>query len=102
MTHGVFAHTLWGSAADRAAELRRQARVVDDLIERLGAIVNGLPAPSDQHYWRGPAANLFMAAIAEQRERLGREVWRLDSVRMHLLGSAATAEAEAQRWGLPP
>ncbi len=102
MTQGAVSYSVPGFAADRAAELRRQARMVDELIERLGSVVNGLPVHSDHEHWRGPAANVFMAVIAEQHERLGREVQRLDTVRMHLLGSAAVADAETLAIGGPP
>ncbi|MDO9589879.1 MAG: hypothetical protein Q7J04_01905 [Microcella sp.] len=83
------------SGNDHAEELRRQARVVDDLIERLGAVIRDLPWSSEVEGWRGPAADLFTAAVADQRAHLGREVYRLDSVRLQLRGAAAIADAEA-------
>ncbi len=91
-----------GVVADRAAELRRQARLVDDVYERIVAIRRALPHAGDLAGWRGPAADVFASAVAEHEAVLGREVTRLDGVRSHLLAAAALADAEAiARGGMP-
>lgn len=82
------------SAHARADEWRWQARIVDDLFDRLGTVVRSLPHSGDLAGWRGPAAEAFAAAVAEQEATLVRETYRLDSVRTQLRGAAALAEAE--------
>jgi hypothetical protein len=82
-----------GSASVRADEFRRQARIVDDLFERLGAVVRTLPRTGDLEGWRGPAAELFAASVHEQEVLLVREALRLDSIRTQLRAAAALAEA---------
>ncbi len=91
-----------GSTGDRAAELRRQARLVDDLFDRVTTIRRGLPSPGDVEGWRGPAAELLLNAVAEQEAVLGRQIYHLDSARSNLLGAAALADADAvARGGMP-
>ncbi len=102
MTHGALTHIAPGSATDRAAELRRQARVIEVLFNRLAAVIQQLPTEDDIEGWRGPAANLFVSAVTEQRERLGRAVVSLDFVRTHLGVSAADAEAQSMAHGGMP
>lgn len=90
------------AANSRADEFRRQARIVDDLFDRLGAVVRTLPRAGDLEGWRGPAADLFAAAVHEHEVLLVRETLRLDSIRTQLRGAAALAEAElAPVRGLP-
>jgi hypothetical protein len=91
-----------GSTADRAAELRRQARLVDDLWERVVSIRRGLPTGADLEGWHGAAAELFAAAVDEQRALLGREVYRLDTVRSSLRADAFRIEAETLALGGMP
>jgi len=81
------------SASSRAEEWRRQARIVDDLFERLGTVIRTVPREGDLEGWRGPAAELFAAAVHEQEVLLIREALRLDTIRTHLRGAAALAEA---------
>lgn len=91
-----------GSTGDRAAELRRQARLVDDLFERVTTIRRSLPSGGDVEGWRGPAAEVFLAAVSEHEAHLGRSIYQLDSVRSQLLSAADLAEAEAlARGGMP-
>ncbi len=91
-----------GTTGDRAAELHRQARLADDLFDRVAAIKRTLPSTGDLEGWWGPAADLFAAAVDEQQALLGREVYRLESVRSSLRGAATVAEVEAlARGGLP-
>ncbi len=91
-----------GTTGDRAAELHRQARLADDLFDRVVAIKQTLPSTGDLEGWRGPAADLFAAAVDEQQALLGREVYRLESVRSSLRSAATVAEVEAlARGGLP-
>lgn len=82
------------TASTRAEEFRRQARIVDDLFDRLGTVVRTLPRAGDLEGWRGPAAELFAAAVHEHEVLLVRETLRLDSIRTQLRGAAALAEAE--------
>ncbi len=91
-----------GSTGDRAAELRRQARLVDDLFDRVVAIRRALPTGADLEGWRGAAAELFAAAVDEQGARLGREVYRLDTVRSSLLGDADRVDAQTTVLGGMP
>lgn len=91
-----------GSTGDRAAELRRQARLVDDLFDRVVSIRRGLPTGSDLEGWRGAAADLFAAVVAEQGARLGREVYRLDTVRSSLRADASHLETETLALGGMP
>lgn len=88
--------------ADRAAELRRQARIVDDLFDRVVSIRRGLPTGADLEGWRGAAAALFATAVDEQNAHLGREVYRLDTVRSSLRGEAALLEVESCALGGMP
>lgn len=82
------------SVNSRADEWRRQARIVDDLFERLGTVIRTVPRAGDLEGWRGPAAELFAAAVHEQEVLLVREALRLDMIRTHLRGAAALADAE--------
>ncbi|MBX9472144.1 hypothetical protein [Microcella sp.] len=91
-----------GSTADRAAELRRQARLVDDLFDRIVAIRRGLPTGADLEGWRGAAADLFTAAVDEQGAHLGRQVYRLDTVRSSLRADAYFIETETVSLGGMP
>jgi len=91
-----------GSTADRAAELRRQARLVDDLFDRVVAIRRALPTGHDLEGWRGFAAELFAAAVDEQGVHLGREVYRLDTVRSSLRADAYRVETETLALGGMP
>ena len=91
-----------GATAARAAELRRQARLVDDLWERVVSVRRGLPTGADLEGWHGAAAELFAAAVDEQAALLGREVYRLDTVRGSLRGEADRAEIEFRALGGMP
>lgn len=91
-----------GSTADRAAELRRQARLVDDLWERVVSVRRGLPTGADLQGWHGAAAELFATAVDEQNALLGREVYRLDTVRSSLRGDAHRVDAETSAFGGMP
>lgn len=84
-----------GVGSARADELRRQARIVDDLFDRLGTVARTLPRVGDLEGWRGPAAELFAAAVHEQEAVLVREALRLDLIRTHLRGAAALADDES-------
>lgn len=76
--------------------------IADDLFDRVAAIMRTLPQWGDREGWRGPAADLFTAAVVEQHDRLGREVFRLDTVRSLLRAAAIQAEAEALALGGMP
>lgn len=91
-----------GSTGDRVGELLRQARLVDDLLDRVASVRRTLPTTGDLAGWRGPAADMLAAAVDEQSAHLGREVYRLDTVRTGLRGEAAIAEAGALRLGGMP
>lgn len=91
-----------GSSADRAEELRRRARIADDLLDRVTTIRRGLPSGGDLEGWRGVAAELFCAAVEEQGALLGREVYRLDTVRSSLRGDATLVDAESLSLGGMP
>ena len=91
-----------GSTGDRAAELRRQARLVDDLFDRVVAIRRSLPTGADLEGWRGAAAEVFAGVVDEQGALLGREVSRLDMVRSSLRADAHHAENEALALGGMP
>lgn len=91
-----------GLASDRAADLRRRAAIAHDLFDRVTAVRRTLPQWGDREGWRGPAADLFTAAVVEQHDRLGREVARLDNVRTLLRAAATQADAEALALGGMP
>lgn len=84
-----------GPTAHRVAELRRQARIADDLYQRLEALVRGLPRPGDVEGWRGIASDLFCSALQDQHVEIHREAMRLQSVSMQFEGAAAVLEREA-------
>jgi len=90
-----------GSTAQRVAELRRQARIADELHQRLEAVVRGLPGPGDVEGWRGVASDLFSSALQEQRSEVHREALRLQSVSAQFEGAAAILERETALTGVP-
>lgn len=90
-----------GSATHRVAELRRQARIADELGSRLEAVARGLPAPGDVEGWRGIASDLFSSALHEQQAHVLREAERLHSVAMQFEGAAAVLERETAMMAVP-
>ena len=93
-----------GSEADAAAELRRQAVLVDDLAQRLEAVVRALPLDGALEGWWGPARDALQEAIDIERARLGREIGRLEGVRIQLQYAAdetAAVAASALPGGAP-
>lgn len=84
-----------GSGADAAGDLRRQLVLVDDLSRRLETVVRALPREDATAGWWGPARGALQEAVNLERARLGREIDRLDSVRIQLGYAAEQAAAAA-------
>lgn len=85
----------YGAAAGlaRAAELRRQARLVDDLLQRVATVVHDLPDDMALADWWGPARESFHGAVTSERGQLSRAVYRLDGVRLQLEHAALLVES---------
>jgi hypothetical protein len=75
-----------------AVDLRRQARLVDDLLRRVAMVIADLPSDAALGGWWGPAREGFLEAVERERGDLGREVYRLDGVRTQLEHAASLAE----------
>lgn len=69
-----------GGALDAAAELHRQAAVIDGLARSLEVAVDLLRATRADDAWWGPAREALHVALDIERERLYREMLRLDGV----------------------
>ncbi len=76
----------------RASELRRQAMLIDDLMRRLATVVRELPRETQLDGWWGPARDRFIQAVERERTQLGREIYRLDSLRVQLEYAALNAD----------
>ena len=81
------------SGGDPVGELRRQARLVGDLGQRLEAVVRSLPRDEATAGWFGPARDALQYAVDRERARLGREVARLEGLRIQLEYAADQAAA---------
>jgi hypothetical protein len=79
-----------------ATDLRRQALLVDTLLQRVAGVIADLPSDAVLSGWWGPARERFLEAVERERADLGREVYRLDGVRTQLQHAASLAES-----GLP-
>ncbi|UYN83024.1 MAG: hypothetical protein KIT89_09960 [Microcella sp.] len=90
-----------GPASHRVAELRRQARVAEELGARLDAMARGLPGAGDVEGWRGIASDLFSSGLHELQAEVIREAERLHSVSMQFEGAAAVLERESALLAAP-
>jgi len=73
-----------GSGVDPGGELRRQSVLVDDLRMRLESVVASLPREDSATGWFGAAREALQGEVDLERARLGREVARLDGLRIQL------------------
>lgn len=91
-----------GSGSDAGAELRRHAVLIDDLAQRLEVVVRALPRIGAVEGWWGPARDALQRAIDLERARLGREIYRLEGVRIQLQHAAdERASGNARPGGAP-
>jgi len=81
------------AGAAHASELRRQAVLVDAVMHRVASVVRDLPNDAALADWWGPARDRFLEAAERERAHLGRQIYRLDGVRIQLEHAALVAES---------
>lgn len=86
---------------DAVAVLRRDAATVHRLARDLEEAVAQLPHAGTAFDWWGPAREAVQGALDIERERLGREVWRLDGVVIQLRYEAEVTESALSVEALP-